>query len=435
MYSVHDWAEVHRLHHREGLTKAAVARRLHMSRTTVIRLLEATEPPKYRRQGHGSVLDPFRDAVAAMLDEDAGVPSTVVLEHLRREGYTGGRTILKDHLREVRPHFLAARSYQRTTYLPGEVAQADWWHTGRQVPVGKGRTREAFGYLTTLPHSAGHAVVYSFHRTTAELLPAIIGCFSRLGGVPEVLFIDNDSAAIASGKGRNARLHDEVAAVAGHLGLKIVVLEPARPESKGQVERTVEYLEGSFLPLRRFESLADLQSQSDAWAAEVAFARHHRRVGARVADALAVERGHLRSLPAVLPDTDRRIEVRVTKDGFVRVGDVDYSVPPGLAGRRLQVRISLTEVVVHCEGVEVARHRRSYVPADVVLAPAHVRALRLAREARSRLAHGDVELPDVDLRRYDVLAGAMSAASPPRGRSDEGSVALSEAGFHPAVTR
>ncbi len=404
MYSVHDWAEVHRLH-RKGLPQAQIARRLQMSRNTVARLLELTEPPKYVRVATVSLLDPFKDAMAAMLDEDAEVPATVVLAHLRRDGYSGGITILKDHLREVRPHFLAARAYQRTTYLPGEVAQADWWHTGRQIPVGHGRTREAFGYLTTLPHSAGHAVVYSYSRTMAELLPALLGCFCRLGGVPEVLFIDNDSAAIASGKGRHARLHDEVAAVAGHLGLKIVVLEPARPESKGQVERTVEYLEGSFLPLRHFESLADLQEQSDRWTAEVAHRRYHRRVGARVGDALAVERGHLRALPAVLPYVDRRTEVRATKDGFVRVADVDYSVPPGLSGRRLQVRLSLTEVVVHCEGTEIARHRRSYVPADVVLAPAHVRALRLAREARSRLGAGDVELPEVDLTRYDALAG------------------------------
>jgi transposase len=345
VYSVHDWADVHRLH-RKGLPQAQIARRLGMSRNTVSRLLGLATPPTYRRASQPSVLDPFKDAVAAMLDDDAKVPSTVVLEHLRRQGYGGGRTILKDHLRQVRPGFLAARAYQRTTYLPGEVAQADWWHTGRQIPVGQGRTREAFGYVTTLPHSAAHAVVYSLHMTTAELLPAILGCFFRLGGVPEVLFIDNDSAAIASGKGRAAVLHDELAAVAGHLGLKIVVLEPARPESKGQVERTVEYLEGSFLPLRRFGSLADLQEQSDAWTAEVAFSRHHRRVGARVADALTVERGHLRALPAALPDVDRRTEVRATKDGFVRVADVDYSVPPGLSGRRLQVRVSPTEVVV-----------------------------------------------------------------------------------------
>jgi hypothetical protein len=94
-----------------------------------------------------------------------------------------------------------------------------------------------------------------------------------------------------------------------------------------------------------------------------------------------------------LPDTDRRTEVRVQKDGFCRIGDVDYSVPPGLAGRRLGVRVSPTEVVIFSEGKEIARHRRSYVPADVVLAPDHARALRLAREARQRLQAADPTSP------------------------------------------
>jgi hypothetical protein len=39
VYSVHDWAEVHRLHHVEGMAKAAIAAKLAMSRTTVHRLL------------------------------------------------------------------------------------------------------------------------------------------------------------------------------------------------------------------------------------------------------------------------------------------------------------------------------------------------------------------------------------------------------------
>lgn len=60
------------------------------------------------------------------------------------------------------------------------------------------------------------------------------------------------------------------------------------------------------------------------------------------------------------------------------------------------------------EGAEIARHRRSYVPADVVLAPAHARALRLAREARQRLQAADPEIPSVDLGRYDALAGVSS---------------------------
>jgi transposase len=39
VYQVQDWAEVHRLLEREGLSKSAIAKRLGMSRPTVIRLL------------------------------------------------------------------------------------------------------------------------------------------------------------------------------------------------------------------------------------------------------------------------------------------------------------------------------------------------------------------------------------------------------------
>jgi hypothetical protein len=170
------------------------------------------------------------------------------------------------------------------------------------------------------------------------------------------------------------------------------------------VERTVGYLERSFLPLRDFADLGDLQAQHDAWAAEVALGRYHRRVGARVGVALAAERRWLRALPTPLPEADLRTEARVQRDRFVRVAGVDYSAPPGLAGRRVQVRISPREVAVRLEGREIARHPRSFARGEVVIDPRHARALRLAREARSRLERGDVELGGIDLSRYDALA-------------------------------
>jgi hypothetical protein len=66
------------------------------------------------------------------------------------------------------------------------------------------------------------------------------------------------------------------------------------------------------------------------------------------------------------------------------------------------------ELVVHLDGKEIAHHARSYVPADVVLTPAQTRALRLSREARRRLATGDVSVEVPDLSRYDALVGAGS---------------------------
>ncbi len=332
----------------------------------------------------------------------------MIRERLRPLGYRGGITILKDHLTRVRPTFLAARAYQRTSYQPGEIGQVDWWHTGVRVPVGRGVTREAFGLVTTLPFSAAHATTFTLARTVGDLRPALVGCLEHLGGVPEKLVFDNDASVVASGSGARARLHDEVTALLGALRTKPVILRPARPTSKGNVERTIGYAETSFLPLRDFTSLDDLQSQHDTWASDVAGRRHIRRLGGRVAERFAVERGFLAPLPDPLPDTDLHLEARAGKDAFVRVLGADYSVPPAFVGRRITVRVTPVTVRLGSEGSEIAAHTRSFVPADVVLAPTHGRAIRLAREARDRLVAGDVELPEIDLARYDALVGVGS---------------------------
>lgn len=407
MYSVHDWAEVRRLFHRQQLSKTEIAERLEMSRNTVAFLLSKEQPPRYERKPKGSKLDPFTDAIDAMLDEDPRVAATVVREHLVRLGYDGGITILKEHLAEVRPRFVAAKSYQRTSYLPGEIGQADWWHTGLKVPVGKGATREALGLVTTLPHSDAHAVVFSFTKTSTDFCAGMLGCLSRLGGVPQGVVVDNDTSIVAERAGGRARVHDEVGSLFGQLGIKPIVLPPRRPEPKGNVERTIRYLETSFLPLRRPNTLEHLQREADVWAHDVAYKRSPRRIGATVAEAWRVERGFLGALPDPLPEAVSHLEVRISKDGFVRVAGADYSVPPGLQWRRAQVAVNATTVAIYCEGRQIAAHQRSFVPADVVIDAAHVRALRLAREARAALQTGDVELEEVDLGAYDALASAQ----------------------------
>jgi transposase len=143
VYGVQDWAEVHRLFHREGLSKSAIARRLGMSRTTVIGLLARDGPPRYVRAPAGSTLDPHRDESRRMLADDPDVAATVVLDRIRRSGFAGQITIVRDFMAKVRPEFARAAAFQRTSYLPGEIGQVDWWHTGIRLDVGRGSRREA----------------------------------------------------------------------------------------------------------------------------------------------------------------------------------------------------------------------------------------------------------------------------------------------------
>ena len=405
MFQVHEWAQVRELH-RQGVSKKAIARRLGMSRNTVARLVASDEPPRYERRPAGSQLDPFKARVLELLDEDEDAPATVIRERLQERGYAGGITILKEYLAAVRPQFKAARDHGRTSYRPGELLQADWWDTGVDVPVGKGAHRRAHGFVTTLPFSGAHAVVYAHSQTTADAVPALWGCLQRLGGLPGKLVVDNDTSLVVRRGRARPRPVDALAGLLGTLAMGHVVLPPASPQSKGAVERTNGYLETSFLPLRSFSGLADLQGQSDAWTEGVAWRRHLRRLGGRVSEALTVERAALAPLPAAAPATERRLEVRASRDGFCRVAGVDYSLPPGYAGRRLAVHLSLDALELFSEGRRIARHARSYVPCDVVRDPEHMAALAEAQRSQRRLAAREPELPAVDLARYDELVGA-----------------------------
>lgn len=94
MYQVHDWAKVKDLV-RQGVSKQHIGERLGCSHTTVHRLLSLEAPPSYERAPAGSLLEPFKDAVAALLSDDATAPATVIRQHLQRQGYAGGISILE----------------------------------------------------------------------------------------------------------------------------------------------------------------------------------------------------------------------------------------------------------------------------------------------------------------------------------------------------
>jgi len=128
LIGVEQWAEVRRMHRVEGLSGREISRRTGLARDTVARLLAAAQPPKYERtQPAGAKLDPFREWICEQLAADSRIKSQRLREMAGGIGYAGGKSIFDDYVREVRPRFLAARTFQRTIYRPGELIQCDLW--------------------------------------------------------------------------------------------------------------------------------------------------------------------------------------------------------------------------------------------------------------------------------------------------------------------
>ena len=388
-----------------------------MSRTTVDPAARAaTEPPQYARTATGSQLDPYRDEIAAMLAADPTVAATVIRERLRRAGYTGGITILKDHLAAVRPEFLAARAFQRTSYLPGEIVQLDWWHTGVQIPVGKGADAPGVRSGRDAAALGAHAVVFTLGLTMADFLAALPGCLARLGGVAEKAVCRQRRLDRRAARGRpGAAPSRGRGAVRRAPRSQPVVLRPRRPTSKGNVERTIDYLETSFLPLRTFA----VAGRPPGPARRLGGRRRvppprpppHR---ARVAERWAVERRLPRSrCPTRCPTptcTSRRGPARTPSSGSL---DVDYSVPPAFVGRRVGVRVSPTTVRLSLRGHRDRRPRAaaSCRPTSSSPRPMAGRSGSPARPATGS-AEATPELPAVDLGRVRRAVRGAGVSGP-----------------------
>jgi hypothetical protein len=151
-----------------------------------------------------------------------------------------------------------------------------------------------------------------------------------------------------------------------------VILDPGDAQAKGLLERSHRFMRTNFEPGRRFANELDFQDQLDGWA-DKANARVHRTVRAVPTERLVQERGRMRPLPAQLPDLDRRFVVRVAQQPYVRFDRNDYPLDPGLAGRRVEVRVGQREItaVALDTGELAARHRRVFAGGLTFTDPAH----------------------------------------------------------------
>jgi hypothetical protein len=310
-------------------------------------------------------------------------------------GFEGGKTIVDDYLREVRPLFLRPRTHQRTVYRPGEICQWDLWEPSAPVPVGHGQTRRGWVVVACLGYSRAGAGALIFSKAAEDILWGIARCLWTLGGLPGTLVWDREGALHAGG----GRPSQAFAAFCGQLRVGWHLCQAADPQAKGVVERLQEYLETNFEPGRSFANELDFADQLDRWF-ERANARTHRTLRCRPIDRLAEERAAMAPLPAGPPDVDRRIVLRVPADPHVRVDTNDYSLCPALVGRRVEVRVGQAQITgAALDTGEVAcAHPRSFARHRTITDLAHARAL-----AERRAGPAEPEVERRPLSRYDAL--------------------------------
>ena len=181
------------------------------------------------------------------------------------------------------------------------------------------------------------------------------------GGAPERMMIDNTHVVVLRGTGREMIPVPEMEAFAERLGFRFVAHAIGNVNRSARVERPFSFIENNFLAGRTFASWEDLNQRARQWCDRVN-ATYKKHIRAVPRDLFAVERMHLKPLPAWIPEVYRLHQRTVDVEGYVSVNSIRYSVPVAWIGRRVEVRETRDKIEIELDARHIVTHDRALTP-------------------------------------------------------------------------
>ena len=178
-----------------------------------------------------------------------------------------------------------------------------------------------------------------------------------MGGAAARVMIDNTHVVVLRGSGRDMVPVPEMAAFAERFGFEFVAHAIGNANRSGRVERPFHFVEHNFLAGRTFTSWEDLNQRAREWSDKVngTYKKHIRAVPREL---YAVERLHLKPLPAWIPEVYRLHQRMVDIEGYVALHTNRYSVPVEWIGRRVEVRETRDKIEIQRDARRLVTHRR-----------------------------------------------------------------------------
>jgi len=350
----------------DGWSIRALRRHFSMGRNTIRRILRKNR--RQRDTGHDALdrprpvvrkskLDAFKPMIQDLLKDYPDITGVRVCEELADSGFDGGRTIVMDYLRKIRPLPKKAPVVRFETE-PARQGQMDWspykinfTRSGRQQVL-------CFSYL--LGFSRRHYIDFATNRKFYTLIRRHQDAFAHFKGVPHTCLYDGEKTVILRWEAGQPIYNPAFIAFITHYHCRPVACLPGRAETKGKIEAPFQYIEKNLLNGRRFEDLQDLRQTAAWWLANRSDVHIHDTTGRPPLELfLEKEQSALIPLPSH-PYDSAEVALRVCRvDGFLEHETNLYSVPYEYIADILSVKATEHEIIVYSPELKViAQHER-----------------------------------------------------------------------------
>jgi transposase len=341
-----------------GESKRGIARALGIAPRTVKKILVREEVRRTegesaldrelprRRAPRASKLDAFDEKITAWLEQYPDLTATRLLEKLAGEGFTGGYTIVREHLNAWHAaHAPVQRAFERVETAPGHQGQFDW----SPFELESGEIENVWSY--TLSWSRGRSFAAEDNQRQTTILRRLHDSFAELGGVPHESVTDTMAGVVDGWECNQPILNIRFVDFAAYYRFAVHVSPRRYPPYKGKIERPFRYLDENFCNGRTFASREAFREGLRWWRDTHAMQRPHPVTGRALTEMLAEEQPYLQPLPRVPYDTRDVVQRHVDSTAHLLYETNQYPVPEEHIGQLVYVCVGPDRLEVFDRGV------------------------------------------------------------------------------------
>lgn len=390
----------------KGLSYTEIARKYNIDPRTAKKYAASETRPVYSLSASKpSKLDAYKEQIALWLEE-APYSAERILEKIQEQGFAGGHSIVREYVRNKKEQ-LDEKATVRFETMPGLQGQMDWGFFEDHRVLEDGQQRKLYCFLLVLGYSRTRYIEFVTDMSTNTLIRCHANAFRYIGGYPEEILYDNMKQVVIKRllKQEDSTLNRQFEDFAGFYGFKPVLCRPYRGQTKGKVERTVQFVRDNFMIGIKYDSLNDLNGQALAWCNKVN-GKIHATTGEIPFERLKKEGLNPLKREYIMDKINLR---RVQKDCLISFAGSQYSVPAEYVGKDVAVVALDNLLAAYHEGKQIAVHRISYQKRDMVVNPQHYQKLTVKQsfDTENTLLSGenviDFPIQPHDLSRYDEV--------------------------------